>query len=57
MIVYMLDHVAMNIFTLLKWPQTRQVGKLSAPMDKKSIVKRKDKFMYLTASEMVDFQM
>lgn len=26
-------------------------------MDKKSIVKRKDKFTYLTASEMLDFQM
>jgi len=25
-------------------------------MDKKSIVKRKDKFTYLTASEMLDFQ-
>ncbi len=46
--LYMLDHVAMNIFTFLKWPQTRQVGKLSVQMDKKSIV-------YLTDSERLDF--
>lgn len=33
----------MNIFTRLKWPQTRQVDKLSAPKDKVGVERTRQK--------------